>query len=136
MAKRVEELQCWRLADQLRSEANAICAQKLVSRRFKFCDGFTEATGSVCHNISEGFARYHSAAIVQFFTYALGSLEEVEDYLKESLTKRYISKETCLKDMELAEHARATTLKFMRYHEAKLKARRSGRKRRPSESAG
>ena len=136
MARKVEELQCWQLADRLRAEVNAICAQKSVSGHFKFCAGFTEAAGSVCHNISEGFARYYSASIVQFFTYALGSLEEAEDYLKESLTRSFISKERFLKDMDLAEHTRATTLKFMRFHEAKLKARRSGRKRPPSDSAG
>jgi four helix bundle protein len=128
MAKKVEELQCWQLADQLRSEVIAICAQKSVSVHFKFCAGFTEAAGSVCHNISEGFARYHSAFIVQFFNYALGSLGEVEDYLKESVERSFISNERFLKGVELCEHTRATSLKFMQFHEHKLKTRRSGRK--------
>ena len=136
MAKKVEELQCWQLADRLRSEVIAICAQKSVSTHFRFCAGFTEAAGSVCHNISEGFARYYSAPIVQFFTYALGSLGEVEDYLRESLERKFISNERFLKDMELAEHTRAKTLKFMQFHERKLKTRRADRKLQLPDSTG
>jgi four helix bundle protein len=135
MAKKVEELECWQLADRLRSEVNAICAQDPVSRHFRFCAGFTEAAGSVCRNISEGFARYHSAAIVQFFTYALGSLAEVQDYLRESLERHFIPKERFLKDRELAEHTKARTLKFLKFHEQKLRARQSKRKLRVTDPA-
>jgi four helix bundle protein len=131
MATRVQDLECWRLADRLRSEVNAICAQEVVANRFRFCDGFTEAAGSVCRNISEGFDRYHSAAIVQFFGYALASLGEVEDYLRESLTRKFLAPERFEKDLELAAHTRAKTLKFMRYHQKKLKTRK--RRRDPEE---
>jgi four helix bundle protein len=90
MAKRAEELECWQLADKLRVEVIAICEQPRVARRWRFCDGFTEAAGSIAHNIREGFVRFGSASIVQFFTYALSSIEEVEDYLLESQQRKYI----------------------------------------------
>jgi four helix bundle protein len=121
MAKRVQNLECWRLADELRSEVHSICAQPAVTERRRFCDGFTEAAGSVCRNISEGFDRFDSGPIVQFFGYALSSLAEVEDYLRECLSRRFIVPERYQKDLDLAEHARATMLNFKHYHERKLR---------------
>ena len=124
MARNVEELQCYQLADQLRREVHAICAQERVTERRRFCDGFTEAAGSICRNISEGFARYESGAIVQFFRYALASIAEVKDYLHECGQRQFIDRNRLAADLELAEHTKATTLRFMRYHEAKRKRQR------------
>ena len=127
MATKVQDLECWRLADQLRTEVHAICAQKEVARCFRFCAGFTEAAGSICHNISEGFARFGSAEIVQFFGYALGSLSEVEDYLREAATRNFIDQERLQRDLEVAAHTRATLLKFRRYHQGKTVKKRAAR---------
>ena len=95
-------------------------SQPAVSKHFRFCDGFTEAAGSVCHNISEGFTRFESGPIVQFFTYALSSLEEIEDYLIECRTRKFIDHGRYQKLHDLTEHTRATTLNFMKSHQAKL----------------
>jgi four helix bundle protein len=123
MARNVEELQCYQLARQLRREVHAICAQERVTERRKFCDGFTEAAGSVCRNISEGFGRYESGPIVQFFKYALASLEEVKDYLHECAERQFIGEKRLAEDLELLEHTKATTLRFMRYHQSKQERR-------------
>ena len=134
MATKFTDLQCWQLADRLRAEVHAICAQAQVAERRRFCDGFTEAAGSVCRNISEGFARFESGSIVQFFGYALASLSEVEDYLRECSTREFIAPARFEADLELLEHARATTLRFKRYHEEKrshARGRSPDRNRRP-----
>jgi four helix bundle protein len=123
MARKVEELQCYQLARRLRREVHAICAQERVTERRRFCDGFTEAAGSICRNISEGFGRYESGPIVQFFRYALASIEEVKDYLHECAERQFIGEKRLADDLELLEHTKATTLRFMRYHEAKRKRR-------------
>ena len=85
------ELRCWQLADSVRAEVNAICAKAAVAQDFRFCNGFRDAAGSVCHNLGEGFTRYRSGDIVQFFTYALASIAEVQDYLVESCTRGAIT---------------------------------------------
>ena len=130
MARKVEELQCYQLASQLRREVHAICAQERVTERRKFCDGFTEAAGSICRNISEGFGRYESGPIVQFFRYALASIEEVRDYLRESADRQFIGEKRLADDLELLEHTKATTLRFMRYHQSK--ARRARKSKAPA----
>ena len=126
MARKAEELECWQLADKLRTEVIALCAQPTVARYCKFCDGFMDAAGSVCRNIQEGFDRNRSTYIVQFFEYALGSLKEVIDYLHESKLRKFIDTTRHDELKEFAEHARAKTIKFKRYHERKLAAQRKG----------
>ena len=106
-------------------KANAICAQDGVAERRRFCDGFTEAAGSVCRNISEGFARFESSQIVQFFGYALGSLGEVEDYLRECRTREFIDEHRFAADLELVQHTRAKTLRFLQYHQRKQRERKA-----------
>jgi four helix bundle protein len=81
--------------------------------------------GSVCRNISEGFARFESSFIVQFFNYALASLAEVEDYLRECQARKFIDDARFEADLELLEHTRAKTLRFKHYHERKQKAARA-----------
>ena len=120
MVRRAHDLECWQLADELRREVHAICAQDHVAKCFRFCEGFCEAAGSVCRNMTEGFDRFESTAIVQFFGYALGSLGEVEDYLRECVTRKFIDQERFNRSLELAEHARAKMLNFKRYHQKRL----------------
>jgi four helix bundle protein len=127
--KHFRELQCWRLSDELRREVNVICAIWAVERDRRFCEGFRDAAGSVCRNLSEGFARFHSADIVQFFTYALASLAEVQDCLAECLTRQAIDKPRHDRLFDLSEHAKATALNFMRPHAEKLKKHRASARR-------
>ena len=110
---------------------HAICAQEQVTWRRRFCDGFTEAAGSVCRNIGEGFGRYGSGPIVQYFTYALASLQEVKDYLGECRSRGFIDDSRLAADLDLLEHTKATTLNFMKYHRKKGGGR-GGRKEPPS----
>ena len=124
MAKKAEELDCWRLADRLRAEVIAICEEERVQRHFRFCDGFMDAAGSACRNMQEGFKRFKPAQIVQFFDYAIGSLEEVLDYQHECTQRKFIDQARHAELSDLAEHAKATALKFKHFHEAKLPPKR------------
>jgi four helix bundle protein len=135
MATKFTELECWQLADKLRQEVVAICALEEVTRRRRFCDGFTDAAGSVCRNIAEGFTRFDSAQIVQFFTYALASLAEVEDYLRECLTREFIPRGRFDRSLELLERTRAKTTRFMRHHKAKVQRQRRHQQRRTPHAA-
>ena len=122
-------LQCWQLADQVRREVLAVCANDKLARDLRFCDEFRAAAGSVCRNIAEGFARYESRQIVQFFGYALGSLAEVKDGWTETWTRGIIDLEERERLLECCEHTRALMLNFMKPHMAK-------RRRRPRRPPG
>ena len=110
------QLQCWQLADGLRTKVIAICEHRRIASDFRFCDGFRDAAGSVCRNLAEGFARYQSREIVQFFRYALASLAETQDYLSECRARGAIDEPTLAGLLEHCGHTRATTLNFMKPH--------------------
>src|SRR5438270_3563193 len=57
IARHHEQLDCWRLSEELRLGVEAILAKPLVSRDFGFCDQIRDSTSSAPANIAEGFAR-------------------------------------------------------------------------------
>lgn len=118
------DLRCWQLADELRREVHAICARPAVARDRRFCTSFTDAAGSVCRNLAEGFARYESAEIVQFFRYALASRAEVQDHLDESRLREFVDAAEHQRLSDLSAHTKAATLKFMKFHKERVQARR------------
>ena len=128
------ELQCWQIADSLRQEVNAICAKPPISRDLRFCDSFRETAGSVCRNLAEGFVRYRSADIVQFFTYALASRAELEDHFAVCLSRNAVSEDTRDAFIERAHHARATALAFMRPHVKRIEENRKHKRKLPARS--
>jgi four helix bundle protein len=128
--KHFRELQCWQLADELRREVIAICANSVVASDRRFCEGFRGAAGSVCRNLSEGFSRFHSGEIVQFFNYALASVAEVQDYLSESVVRKALAQARYDQLFDLSEHVKATATNFMRPHQQKLGRGRPHRARR------
>jgi four helix bundle protein len=123
------DLECWQLADRIRGEVIAICARDALAQDFRFCEGFRDAAGSVCRNIGEGFSRYRSPDIVQFFRYALASISEVKDYLVECQTRGALDASETERLMDQCEHVKAMMLKFIRPHRPP-----EARKRRTSSS--
>jgi four helix bundle protein len=130
------ELQCWQLANSLRQEVIALCETEQAASDFKFCGSFRDAAGSVCRNIAEGFSRYRSGEIVQFFGYALASLAEVQDHLEECRARRLVPEAELARLSDLAEHTRATALKFMRFHKRRRTYHGGPSKARPPVRGG
>jgi four helix bundle protein len=122
-AREAKDLQCWRLADALRTEVLTLCAREQIKDDQRFCTGFRDAAGSVCRNLAEGFARYESGEIVQFFRYALGSLAEVKDYLNECQARGALEAAELAHLVDRCDHAKATATNFMRPHLSKAKNR-------------
>lgn len=126
------DLQCWQLASSIREEVIAICANQRVAADFRFCNSFLDAAGSVCRNLSEGFARFESRQIVMFFGYALASLAEVQDHLEECRARHFIDQPQYEMLADRAEHTKATVLKFLRAHRTRAASParpRTGRRR-------
>jgi four helix bundle protein len=103
-----KELRCWQLANQLRGEVHDICEIPAAAQDFKFCNSFRDAIGSVCRNLSEGFARGTPCEIAQYFRYALASLEETKDHLEECRIRTLLTAEKLDRLLDIAEHTKAT----------------------------
>jgi four helix bundle protein len=62
---------------------------------------------------------------VQFFRYALASLAEVRDYLKECEERGVIDAAELARLVDTCEHTKATATKFMKPHLKKQRSKRS-----------
>lgn len=71
----------------------------------------------------------YAVTIVQFFRYALASLAEVKDYLKECEERGVIDAAELARFVDRCEHTKATATKFMKPHLTKVQ--QSNRSRRP-----
>lgn len=80
-----EELECYRLARDLRKELVALAKALPADERFRLSDQLIRAARSITANIAEGFGRFHYQENLQFCRIARGSLSECLDHLNTAL---------------------------------------------------
>src|SRR5687767_212100 len=93
MARTHRELECWQLANQLRSKLLRILRRPDVAMDRNFRDQTDRAVNSACHNTSEGFYKYRHKPFAASLRIARGELGETSDALDEGLEKNYITRE-------------------------------------------
>jgi four helix bundle protein len=77
MAHKVEELDTWKLCNELVDRVAAATSQPRVAQDRKFCEQINDAAGDALSDCAEGFARFYPSDHATFLGYALASLEEV-----------------------------------------------------------
>src|SRR5262249_40036820 len=77
MARRYEDLDVWKLADDLRREFLALTDTGPVSRDFRFRDQIRDAASSAARNIAEGFGRFRPSDFARFMEFSIASTMEV-----------------------------------------------------------
>jgi four helix bundle protein len=85
-----EELECYRLARDLRKELVALAKALPADERFRLSDQLIRAARSITANIAEGFGRFHYQENLQFCRMARGSLSECLDHLNAALDERLV----------------------------------------------
>jgi four helix bundle protein len=88
--KRFQDLDAWRLANELKNCIYAVIERPSVRRDFKFCDQIRESARSAPRNIAEGFARYRPREFARFLSIALGSLGETQNHLIDARDQGYL----------------------------------------------
>jgi four helix bundle protein len=90
-AKRYEDLEAWQLADDLKREVYALIKDGPASRDFEFRDQIRDSAASVTKNIAEGFGRFRPREFAKFMEYAIASLMETQDSLKDGVDRGYFT---------------------------------------------
>ena len=85
------------------------------SKEWGLRDQIRRASGSVMHNIAEGFDAESNVEFMRFLRYAKRSCSEVQSQLYVSLDENYISTNEFEKAYELAGRARAAIRGFINY---------------------
>lgn len=89
----VERMLVWRLADELRHQAQDLARRPQVRRDFRFAGQFMDCAASVGRNIAEGFGRIGPREFTRFLIIARGSVSELQDHLADGVTRRYWTSE-------------------------------------------
>ncbi|HTM34552.1 MAG TPA: four helix bundle protein [Vicinamibacterales bacterium] len=83
MAKDFKELAAWQRAHELR-KAVWTAVNRVPDMDLRLRTQWTDAAGSVCRNIAEGFGRRSHRDFARFLDQAISSLKEVEDCIIEA----------------------------------------------------
>ena len=89
--ERFEEIEGWQLARELNPNIYRITRHPEFAKDFGLKDQIRRASGSVMHNIAEGFDGETNPEFVRFLGYAKRSCSEVQSQLYVAVDNEYIS---------------------------------------------
>jgi len=112
---RFEEIEGWQLARQLTKKIYETTKTGEFARDFGLRDQITRASGSVMHNIAEGFDGGSNPEFVKFLRYSQRSASEVQSQLYIALDQDYIDQSSFDELYALADHARSKIGGFIAY---------------------
>lgn len=120
--ERFEDIEGWQLARQLTKAIYESTKVNEFARDYGLKDQITRASGSIMHNIAEGFDGGSHAEFIKFLRYAHRSASEVQSQLYVALDQGYISEERFTQLYDLTALTRSKIGAFIAY------LQRSGRK--------
>jgi four helix bundle protein len=89
--ERFEDLKSWQKARQLANLIYDLTNHPNFARDYKLRDQILDASGSVMHNIAEGFDSGTDLEFIRFLKIARRSASEVQSQLYLALDRKYIS---------------------------------------------
>ena len=110
-----EDIEGWQLARELAKAVYELTKQPAFSRDFGLRDQIQRASGSVMHNIAEGFDSGSNAEFVRFLRYSQRSCTEVQSQLYIARDQNYITETQFNQTYELARQTRAKVGGFIKY---------------------
>ena len=115
IVRRYQDLECWRLAVQVKREVYAIICRPNVAADFKFCDQIRDSARSGPSNIAEGFGRYKPPQFRQFLDIAIASLTETANHLRDGVDRRHFTAQAIQPLLPLAARARGAAIGLKAY---------------------
>jgi four helix bundle protein len=89
--RQFEELDSWKKARELTNMIYDLTEQKGFSRDLRLRDQIRDASGSVMHNIAEGFDAGSDTEFIRFLKISRRSASEVQSQLYLALDRKYIT---------------------------------------------
>jgi four helix bundle protein len=116
--KSYEDLEAWKLSDQLEDRAYEITARSAARGDRHFCDDIQRSARSAPANLSEGFHRFRPRENARFVRIAIGSLGETMNHLRHARKRTYITSEEYEAWTELASRAMRAATAYLAYLES------------------
>ena len=130
--RRYHDLIAWQLANAFKREVYRLLdAKRSVLTSWKLREQLADAAGGIPKDISEGFVRFSPAQFVRFLDYALASLVEAEDWLRDAVERKFLSAAEAQEGLTLAKRCWKASLELKHSQEREIERRRRQRRRRP-----
>lgn len=113
--ERFEEIEGWQIARELTQLVYKVTTKGEFAKDYGLKDQIQRASGSVMHNIAEGFDGGSNSEFIKFLRYSQRSASEVQSELYVALDQRYLSQEKFQELYALAAHAKAKIGGFIAY---------------------
>src|SRR5262245_60353736 len=127
--RRFEELDCWKLATELKLGIYDVLERPHVRIDRDFCEDVRDAARSAPSNIAEGFGRRTDPDFAHFLDIARGSLNECRNHISDARDRNYINENERSALDSLASRAVGAVAGLQRY----LRGRSRRRKQRRDE---
>src|SRR5688500_18821143 len=115
IARTFQELDCWKLARELKLAVFRLIRTKPAAHDFEFCDQIRRSARSAPSNISEGFGRFKPREFAYYLRNANGSLYETTNHLVDGVDNGYFTRQQIAPLEQLARRASAATTRLARY---------------------
>jgi len=112
---RFEDVEGWQIGRELTRIIYAATKQDGFKTDFRLKDQIQSASGSVTHNIAEGFDGGSNAEFVKFLRCSQRSASEVQSQLYVALDQNYISNDQFMEIYAKADHAKRKIGAFIAY---------------------
>ncbi len=117
-ARRVEDLEAYKLAVQVRRRIFRLTKREPVASDFKFVGQIRDAARGGSRNISEGFSRFAPNEFRQYLTYARSSLSEAGDELDDGFDSDYFTESERDEVRQLLDRTNGAIARLMEYLES------------------
>ena len=110
-----EDIEGWKLGRELTRQIYEITGKGTFARDFGLKDQIQRASGSIMHNIAEGFDGGSNKEFTRFLKYSQRSCSEVQSQLYLALDQHYLNQEQFQQLYDLAAQAHSKIGGFIAY---------------------
>jgi len=110
-----EDIEGWKLGRELTRQIYEVTGKGTFARDFGLKDQIQRASGSIMHNIAEGFDGGSNKEFIKFLRYSQRSASEVQSQLYVALDQDYLSQERFQQLYDLAAQAHSKIGGFIAY---------------------
>jgi four helix bundle protein len=115
--RRYEDLDCWKLANELKLRVYELIERSPAKHDFEFRDQLLDSSSSGPSNLSESFAHYRHPDAARFARIAKSSLTETHNHLGDGGDRKYWTAEDAAPLLVLAKRAIGATTGWIRHLE-------------------
>jgi four helix bundle protein len=131
VAKRYDELDAWKLANELKQNVYALIAATSARDDRRFCDQIRDAAASGPADLAEGFGYYRHPEFAKHMRIAKASLLETQNHLGDGIDRGHWSADRIQPVLNLVDRAIGATVRLLQHLETTEAPGTLGKARRP-----